>query len=59
MPAGHAGAVEVADHVQVPLDVLQQIALHDLHVVAIEQELQTRGVEPRQRAAPRSLPVSQ
>ena len=43
--AGHAGAVEVADHVQVPLDVLQQIALHDLHVVAIEEQLQPIGAE--------------
>ena len=44
--AGHARAVDVADHVEVPLDVPYEIAGHDLHVVAVEQEPQTGRVEP-------------
>ncbi len=38
--SGDTGGVEVADDVEVALDVCEEVAFHDLHVVAIEEELE-------------------
>jgi hypothetical protein len=39
MPARHARRVEVADDIDIPLDVTDEIAFHDLHVVTVEQHV--------------------
>jgi hypothetical protein len=38
--AGVAGRVHVADDVAILLDASQQVAVHDLHVIDVEEQLQ-------------------
>ncbi|MGD0009329.1 MAG: hypothetical protein ABSE93_12390 [Terriglobia bacterium] len=45
MPAGNSGRVEVGDHIDVTLDVLDHIPFHNPHVVAVEKHAQTLGAK--------------
>ena len=56
MPAGYASGMEMTDHVDVPADCGDQVALHNLHVVNVVQHLETRRVDaPAQFEAPRGF----
>ena len=44
MPSGNARRVEMADVVGVDGDVVDEVALHELHVIAVEQQLDVGAV---------------
>src|ERR1035441_10568787 len=45
MPSRHARRMEVANNVDIPLDVIDEVAFHNLHVVAVEEYSQALGTD--------------